>query len=124
MMGRLPVVMVAVAVAAGLAWSSRDAPWARHLTGQLPGSNANATLSAPPARVRKCRGPDGQVVYSDRPCERGAREQAMGGGTVTTVPALAPKPAPNAASGALVPGFDPATVDRLREQQIDAAANR
>lgn len=110
-------------VVGGAAWLSRDAPWARHLAGEWPGARTNATAS-PPEGVHKCRLPDGRVVYADRPCDRGAREQAMGGGTVTTVPALAPRRPPSAASAGLIQGFDPATVDRLREQQIDAAANR
>jgi hypothetical protein len=48
----------------------------------------------------------------------------MGGGTLTTVPAMAPRAAPSAASGGLIQGLDPATIERLREQQIDAAAKR
>jgi hypothetical protein len=124
MMRALSVALVAIAVGAGIVWSSRDAPWARHVVDSLPGGSTGATLTTPPAGVHKCRLADGQIAYSDRPCERGTRAQAMGGGTMTTVPALGPRPAPSAASGGLVQGFDPATVDRLREQQIDAAANR
>jgi len=112
-----------VVVVAGVAWFARDAPWARRLADGWPGPHANAA-AAPPEGVHKCRLPDGQVVYSDRPCERGAHEQAMGGGTVTTVPAMAARRPASATSAGLIQGFDPATVDRLREQQIDAAVNR
>jgi hypothetical protein len=113
---------VVVVAAAGVAWSARDAGWVRRFSQALPGTQAPGT-STPPG-VHKCRRADGQLVYTDRPCERGTREQTMGGGTLTTVPAMAPRAAPSAASGGLIQGLDPASIERLREQQIDAAAKR
>lgn len=124
------IVLVAAAAAAG-AWLSRDTAPLRGLMRPLGLSSGAApdtatTLAA--AGVHKCRGAAG-VVYSDHACTRGSREVSATGGTVTVMPF--PKAAPESTSAApaasapqIVQALSREEIDRMRDQQIDQAANR
>lgn len=125
-------VAVAVLVALGLAtaaWFYRgaapvaSAARAIGLPGENPAPQAGTTLQA--AGVHKCVGSHG-TAYIDGPCPAGSREVAAHGGTltVTSFPKAAPRPASSVLGGPLVRPIDPDERDRLRDQAIDAAANR
>lgn len=61
---------------------------------------AGTAVAPPPpggtGGVRKCAGADGAVVYTQEACPSGSREQPMGGGSLSVLPA--PKPAAMPAS--------------------------
>jgi hypothetical protein len=122
--------VLAGALAVG-AWFARDSAVMRQAT-QAAGLSRDSTpataqtLAA--AGVHKCRTATG-IVYLDRPCPKGSTELAANGGAVTVM--SFPKPAPKAEPGAsnvlggpLVKGFSKEEIDRMRDQQIEAAANR
>lgn len=127
---KIPITLVIGAVVAlGLgAYALRDQPLLRDAAQavHLPAGDATPatgpTLAA--AGVHKCRGAAG-IVYSDRPCPKGSTELVANGGAVTVVafPRLPPPAASRAASG-LVQGFSREEVERLRDREIEAAANR
>ena len=119
---------VLVGAAAVAAWFGRDTPLMRQATQAvgLPGRDATPSthevLTA--AGVHKCRTASG-IVYLDKPCPKGSTELAANGGAVTVMSFPKPAPAPSAlASGPLVKGFSKEEIDRMRDKQIEDAANR
>lgn len=119
---------VLVGAAAVAAWFWRDSPVVRQATQAvgLPGRDStpstHETLKA--AGVHKCRLASG-IVYLDKPCPAGSTELAANGGAVTVMSFPKPAAAPSAmASTPLVKGFSKEEIDRLRDKQIEDAANR
>ena len=119
---------VLVGAAAVAAWFWRDSPVVRQATQGvgLPGRDstpsAHETLTA--AGVHKCRTASG-IVYLDKPCPKGSTELAANGGAVTVMSFPKPAAAPAVLSSApLVKGFSKEEIDRLRDKQIEDAANR
>jgi hypothetical protein len=122
--------MLVGALAVG-GWYARDSAVVRQATQAVGLSHDSTpataqTLAA--AGVHKCRGAAG-VVYLDKPCPKGSTELAANGGAVTVMsfPKAAPKAeegASNVLGGPLVKGFSKAEMDRMRDQQIESAANR
>ncbi len=114
------------------AYVARDQPMVRRLLDKVPAVSptaaAGGTTSLPPpsaSGIRKCQGPDHRIEYSQQPCRAGTKELDIHGGTVSVVTMAKPAaPADSAASGALIQGFDPASIARMRDKQIDAAMNR
>jgi len=113
---------IGLTIVATGAWFTRETAPMQALRARLPA----AVLGAPTSSaIHKCSRPGGQTVYSDTPCPTGAREVSLGAPRVNVIPAIKAPPASAASSGTgLVTGFDQATIDRLREQQIDAATRR
>ena len=130
-----PRIVITFVVALGLgaaAWFHRGSAPVAGAARALGMSVENSTsLTAPTleaAGVRKCVGTGG-TRYIDGPCPRGTRETAANGGTMTVT--AFPKPAPSPSSlassvlgGPLARPMDAEARDRLRDQAIDAAANR
>ncbi len=127
----LPVCLIVAALLGG-AWFFRDTALVRPLaraTGLGVGDATQATgATLQAAGVHKCQGAGG-VTYLDRPCPKGSRELAANGGAVTVM--SFPKSAAPAEPGAsgvrgsrIVEGMRVEERDRLREKQIDDAANR
>lgn len=120
------VTGIVVAIGAGL-WFARDIPAVRQATQAvgLPGHDSTpptaATLAA--AGVHKCRTASG-IVYLDKPCPKGSTELSANGGAVTVMSFPKATPAPPPASGPLVKGFSREEVERMRDKEIEAAANR
>lgn len=104
------IAAVAVVAGAGAAWLRRDTwlpeagPWLQQLWRKstrpgpetLPPGHRPARASgqgqgkaAPPPPPRKCLGPDGQITYTNQPCPKGTREQAVDG-AVTVLPSEPP----------------------------------
>ena len=127
---RIPITLVIGAVVAlGLgAYALRDQPLVRDAAQAVHLPSGDATPAPGPtlaaAGVHKCKGAAG-IVYTARPCPKGSAELAATGGAVTVVafPTLAPPAASRAASG-LVQGFSREETERIREREIEAAANR
>lgn len=44
---------------------------------------ADGAASTPQAQPRKCRQPDGRVIYTDQPCPQGSSEQTVDGAVST-----------------------------------------
>jgi len=125
------MLLAAAAAVLGLA----VAGWAYR--GSAPAADALRAVGLPAASptpqdlrsagVHKCAGPAG-TSYVDGPCPAGSREVAAQGGTLTVM--TFDKPAPMAArasapfGGPIVKPMDPAERDRLRDKQIEDAANR
>lgn len=115
---RTVVVAVALLAAALLAWQKREQlqAWA--------GAAGSATGSRPAAALRKCVN-GSQVAYTDAACPSGYRAEAVQGGTVSVLPAMAaPAPAPrpsDAASGssALHRALDITRDGRLHEKMME-----
>ena len=118
-----------LAVALAAAWFYRDtAPVARAVR-----AVDGLSVPAPPpslqsAGVHKCVSEAG-TSYLDHPCPRGSREQAATGGTMTVTSFPKPAPAPSLSASGLLGGpiitpMDPAERDRLRDKQLEDAANR
>ncbi len=130
-----PRVVVAMAVVGGLAvagWFCRDAaPMVSALRAVGIGSGGSTPLTAPTlqaAGVHKCAGAGG-IAYLDGPCPSGSREVAATGGTmtVTSFPKPAPTPsalAPGVLGGPIVKPMSNEERDRLRDKQVEDAANR
>jgi len=122
------IVVGAIAVGA---WYGRDSAVVRdaaHAVGLGHDATPSTGQALRAAGVHKCQTAAG-VVYSDQPCPKGSRELAANGGAVTVMnfPKAAPAPASAASGllgGPLMKGFSQEEIDRLREKQIDAAANR
>lgn len=123
------VVVIGLAVAG---WFYRDTPIVRRAseaTGLGSGDSTPATgKSLAAAGVHKCQTAGG-IVYVDHACPRGSRELSANGGAVTVMsfPKAAPPPdAPGSGllGAPLVKGMSVEERDRLREKQIDDAANR
>jgi hypothetical protein len=130
----LKVVVATVAVlglsAAG--WFYRDAgPVASAVQAVGARTGGSTPLTAPTlqaAGVHKCRGTGG-IAYLDGPCPPGSHELAANGGTMTVTSFPRPVPTPSALAssafgGPLVKPLSPEERDRLRDRQIEAAANR
>jgi hypothetical protein len=127
-----PRVIVATVVVVGLAgagWFYRDAAPVANAMRAVDGATGGST---PPtlqsAGVHKCVGAAG-TTYQDGPCPAGSREAVANGGTLTVTSFPKPAPAPSAlASGAfggpIVKPMSPQERDRLRDRQIEDAANR
>ena len=80
------------------------------------------------AGVHKCVGANG-TTYLDGPCPKGSHEVAANGGTmtVTAFPKAAPSPSALASSvfgGPVVKPMSNEERDRLRDKQVEDAANR
>ena len=95
------VVAAAILAGAAAAWITRDdwlpeaGPWLHQLwrkstrpgpdtlpPGKRPAQSANAAkgdAAPPPAPPRKCIATDGRVTYTNAPCPKGTREQAVDG---------------------------------------------
>ena len=127
-----PRVILATIVVAGLAvagWFYRDAaPVANavHAVEGAAGGSTPPTLQV--AGVHKCLGASG-TSYVDGPCPRGSREVAATGGTmtVTSFPKPVPTPsalAPGVLGGPIVKPMSNEERDRLRDKQVEDAANR
>jgi hypothetical protein len=136
------IVVMVVAAAAAL-WWWRDEPAlkavlpeaVRHWSGwqQLPSRPAGGSAStrpsgtaAPSAQARKCVG-GGQVVYTNEACPAGTQQQAVSGGTLTVLPAVA-VPRPAAPAGSAVSPLRRLAGDgapaNLPEQQVEQALRR
>jgi hypothetical protein len=125
------VVAGVVALLAG-AWIGRDTALESRVRRSVGLTSGDATPSTSEtlksAGVHKCQGAGG-ITYLDRPCPRGSRELAANGGTVTVMsfPKVAPA-APAAASGLMggpiVKGMSREEIDKLRDKQVEDAANR
>lgn len=117
-----------VGAAAVAAWFWRDSPAVRQATQAvgLPGRDSTPSTheALAAAGVHKCRTASG-IVYLDKPCPKGSTELAANGGAVTVMSFPKPAAEPSAlASGPLVKGFGKEEIDRLRDKQIEDAANR
>jgi hypothetical protein len=118
------------ALAAG-AWFARDSAVVRQATqaaGFARDSTPATARTLAAAGVHKCRTAAG-IVYLDKPCPKGSTELAANGGAVTVMSFPKAVPTPGAAAsgvlgGPLVKGFSKEEIDKLRDQQIEAAANR
>ena len=94
----------------------------------MPVVAPTATEALHGAGVHKCQTAGG-VLYLDSACPKGSRELAANGGTVTVVSFPKPPPTPSALAsavlgGPIVKGMAPEERDRLREKQVEDAANR
>lgn len=125
------VAMVVVVGLAGAGWFCRDAaPMASALRAAGIGTGGSTPLAEPALRaagVHKCAG--GGIAYLDGPCPKGSHEVAATGGTmtVTSFPRTAPAPsalAPGVPGGPIVKPMRSEERDRLRDQQVEDAANR
>jgi hypothetical protein len=127
------VILGVVALGVG-AWIGRDSAAMSSAVRAVGGRSGNVapatgeTLAA--AGVHKCQA-GGRIFYLDSPCPKGSRELVANGGTVTVMsfPKAAPAPASEAAAsgiagGRLVKGMSREEIDRMREKQVDDAANR
>ena len=90
------------------------------------GDSASPTLQS--AGVHKCVGASG-TTYLDGPCPKGSHEVAANGGTmtVTSFPKADPSPSALASSvfgGPVVKPMSSEERDRLRDKQVEDAANR
>jgi hypothetical protein len=74
-----------------------DTPPADDRSGQ-----AYTDPARPPVAVHKCL-TGGRTVYTDDPCPRGSREQALGGGSLTVMPAYRPDALPALPKAASIP---------------------
>lgn len=135
MLTRLKIRLVAaLVVAVGLgAYALKDSAMVDRLMAWLP-AGSTAVVGGPElktpeqAGLHKCRS-GGRITYSDQACAPGTQEEGIRNGSVNvvTMPKAPPASAASAASGAgrgLVKGFDRETIDRLRDRQVDDAANR
>jgi hypothetical protein len=122
---------VLVGALAVVAWVGRDSAIVRQAT-QAAGLSRDSTPATAQALaaagVHKCRTAAG-IVYLDKPCPKGSTELAANGGAVTVMsfPKAAPAPEAGASGvlgGPLVKGFGKAEMDRMRDQQVESAANR
>jgi hypothetical protein len=108
------LIIVALALAASLAWRYKDAGLVQSMAEQeeqarptlqfdngasvVPTDASPALGSASRSGIHKCK--KGSVVtYTDAPCELGKHEQAMAGGTVTVVKGQRPAVSAPAAAG-------------------------
>jgi hypothetical protein len=125
-------MIVATVVVVGLvaaAWFYRaTAPVADvvRAVGVFPGDSTAPTLQS--AGVHKCVGAQG-TTYLDGRCPKGSHEAAANGGTmtVTSFPKAAPSPSALASSvfgGPIVKPMSNEERDRLRDKQVEDAANR
>ena len=92
----------------------------------FPGDSTPPTLQS--AGVHKCVGAQG-TTYLDGPCRKGSHEVAANGGTmtVTSFPKAARSPSALASSvfgGPIVKPMSNEERDRLRDKQVEDAANR
>jgi hypothetical protein len=125
--------VLATVLAAAALWWWRDHPRVRAVLAALPvpSSSLSLTSKAPSSAVRKCVGAQ-QVLYTHEACPAGTREQGMGAGTVSVLPA-APRvpspgaPAPEVAASAETPlrrlagdGLPP----DLQQRRVDQALQR
>ena len=138
-----------------VAWKNRDGEWMQSFTSthrsqaqpairfdnDAPDSGApsaglsaaQATQTARPVGIRKCRRGD-QVICADEACPAGSREHAMSGGAVTVVPAQPSPPTAKLPSVSGTPGsrlphakeillHDDGQA-RLRDQAMERVINR
>ncbi|MFO1251932.1 MAG: DUF4124 domain-containing protein [Inhella sp.] len=106
------LVMGGMALLVGIGpagWSPLRLPQAPKLP-SLPGKDAS--------QVHKCRGADGQLLYSTEPCPKGQRPEPLGG-QLNVVPATPLPQAP--ASSVLRQLNDPAEAAALREKRMEKA---
>jgi hypothetical protein len=127
--------VVAVVVAAG--WRYRQAEWVSELLSPkdtrpariqfdngtvraiaLPasGPDGQTPLQLPAAKMHKCL-KGGQITYTGDPCPAGAKELAMGQGSLSILPAAKP---PAKANGPSAPSDGPS----LKDQQMDRVIGR
>ena len=125
---RTIVAVVAVSGLAAAAWFYRgSAPVneALRAAGVPTASTAPPSLQA--AGVHKCVGVSG-TTYLGGPCPKGSREVESNGGTMTVVSMPKSTPAPSApfglGAGPIIKPMDADERDRLRDRQIEDAANR
>ena len=134
MNGRVVAISVVVVVAAlaVVAWVERASPLVERIAQPLglpsPDATPDTAKTLAAAGVHKCR-VGSRIVYIDQACPVGSKELAANGGTMTITSFPKPAPEPGAiasaiAGGALVKPMDREERDRLREKQIDDAANR
>ena len=149
--GRIGAFMVVVALGVS-AWRHRDDAWVQALwrpeavakpvvfdNGSVRDNaaplapSASAAAKGPdnlPGPMKKCvRGK--QVIYTDQPCESGAKVVAVTGGNLTVVPSLTPKaPAPTSAGptqadrSTLHQALDVHGQDNMRDKMMERAINR
>jgi hypothetical protein len=144
-------IVLLVGVVGISAWRHRDDAWVQALwrpeappkpvvfdngsvrAAAQPMVPASAAAKGPdnlPGQMKKCiKGK--QVVYTDQPCEAGAKVASVSGGNVTVVPSIAPKPAAPA-QGAQAPSgrstlhdaLDLNGNDNIRDKMMERAINR
>lgn len=125
-------VIVAAVVVVGLAiagWGYRGAtPWADAVCAVVGPSGDSTPQTLQSAGVHKCVGARG-TTYLDGPCPKGSHAVAANGGTltVTSFPKATRVPSALASGifgGPIVKPMSDEERDRLRDKQVDDAANR
>ena len=134
------------------AWRHRDDAWVQALwRPEAPpkpvvfdnGSVRDSAVPVQPPASAAAKGPDNlpgqmkkcikgkQVVYTDQPCEAGAKVAAVTGGNVTVVPSNTPKPATQPQGGQAPAGrstlhdaLDLNSNDNIRDKMMERAINR
>ena len=146
---RVGIVLLA-GVVGMTAWRHRDDAWVQALwRPEAPpkpvvfdnGSVRDSAVRMPPQP--KAEGPDNlpgqmkkcvrgkQVIYTDQPCESGAKVVAVTGGNVTVVPSLTPKASAPTSAGptqadrsTLHQALDVHGQDNMRDKMMERAINR
>jgi hypothetical protein len=123
------VATIAVVGLAAAGWFYRDAAAVANAVHAVAGSTGGSTPPAlQSAGVHKCVGARG-TAYLDGPCPKGSRELAANGGTLTVISFPKPAPAPSTLAsgvfgGPIVKPMNNEERDRLRDKQVEDAANR
>ena len=123
----LSIAVVAALLAGGAWWGRDSATLQRWWPAGLAAVPGAATPSAAPG-PRKCIGPD-RVLYTDGACPAGTRAQALGGGSLSVLPAapVAAPTTPATAASAQTPlrrlAGEGAVPDQT-ERRVDQALHR
>ncbi len=119
-MSKLLVLLLFIAAVGGLGWIYRDRLGAA-IAALSPQSGGD---------LRKCVAAGGRVLYTQEACPPGSRQETLGGGAVSVLPAAPPAPAA-AASGGGLPNVRDALLGpgapgggELKERQMDRVIGR